>query len=369
MTLEAPAPSIPLVICGSCHLLSGVARLPDGTVGQVYRCDCGRVPKEIVTPPLPKVRPISTWEDIGKTIRRITICTCCGAAVLPAHHRFAPYHCTPCAVRVRSVNALAGQLVVPLGSHSLLNGIDPVEDPAAVPESVWSAVSVLLGDRIDEHGPPVFRHVARGREVQQAIRAHQARRTSDLVRRARDAGLIPGPSGGNVLPGQLTAAGRYLWTDYDAALIELVEAIARGGASDAASSAVPTLGRRSGGARWNDQHVAPGEAQTLAEIVLAGGCWRGNPRRDALPVVEASGDIAITTADGDRDWVWQLPVSDAKSRSRTADPGVRWTAYGDPLLLLASPDRPMVAIAGSERRTRPSRQRSTQSAPSTQTPT
>jgi hypothetical protein len=144
-----------LVICGSCAGLSGpivasVAfgdpigpaprfRSPDG---HYLECTCERA--------LPwafhHVRPITNpkinphWETGGfRTPRRFLCCTC-AAVLCEDRSRWSPLHCAPCRGAVAELNRSAGRLVIPVGKHSIVNGVfvraDDPDGPTRLSEAL-----------------------------------------------------------------------------------------------------------------------------------------------------------------------------------------------------------------------------------------
>jgi hypothetical protein len=59
----------------------------------------------------------------------VELCNCCGGVALSSGSRWSPLLCDRCFARVRALNELAGRCVVPIGRHSLMNGVSmPVRD-------------------------------------------------------------------------------------------------------------------------------------------------------------------------------------------------------------------------------------------------
>lgn len=58
--------------------------------------------------------------DINEVLR---ICMCCGADVVPSGSKWSPFFCRPCMHLAQDLNRRAGHLVIPIGRHSMMNGI------------------------------------------------------------------------------------------------------------------------------------------------------------------------------------------------------------------------------------------------------
>lgn len=120
-------------ICGRCHAVRGG---PIGTVDGVtvwQRCDCvpaGGLPVQ------PKVGDFNTGLDL---------CRACGLVALQSGSRWSVWFCGSCATKARSLNERVGRCVVPIGRHSLMNGITV---RSAAPENIASfagRLSTLFG--------------------------------------------------------------------------------------------------------------------------------------------------------------------------------------------------------------------------------
>lgn len=98
-------------ICGRCHAVRGG---PIGTVDGVtvwQRCDCvpaGGLPAQ------PKVGDFNT---------ALELCRACGLVLLQSGSRWSVWFCGPCATQANTLNERAGRCVVPIGRHSLMNGV------------------------------------------------------------------------------------------------------------------------------------------------------------------------------------------------------------------------------------------------------
>ena len=100
-----------LLVCGICGDIKGpVPELPDG-------CDqcCECVPLEDR-----RARPRWGRYDFNCAFE---LCRCCGLEALKSGSRWSVWFCHPCKERVRSLNQLTGRCVIPIGRHSLMNGV------------------------------------------------------------------------------------------------------------------------------------------------------------------------------------------------------------------------------------------------------
>jgi hypothetical protein len=98
-------------ICGRCHAVRGG---PIGTVDGVtvwQRCDC--VPAE----------GLPTQPRVGDFNTEIELCRACGLVPLRSGSRWSAWFCEPCLRLARTLNERVGRCVVPIGRHSLMNGV------------------------------------------------------------------------------------------------------------------------------------------------------------------------------------------------------------------------------------------------------
>ena len=119
-------------ICGRCHAVRGG---PIGTVGGVnvlQRCDC--VPAG-GHPAQPKVGDFNT---------ALELCRACGLVPLQSGSRWSVWFCGPCATQAKTLNERAGRCVVPIGRHSLMNGVTARSASSEDIESFAGRVSTLF---------------------------------------------------------------------------------------------------------------------------------------------------------------------------------------------------------------------------------
>lgn len=123
-------------ICGRCHAVRGG---PIGTVDGVtvwQRCDCvpaGGLPAQ------PRVGDFNT---------ALELCRACGLVALRSGSRWSVWFCGPCATQARRLNERVGRCVVPIGRHSLMNGISV---QSAEPEDI-EAFAGLMSNLFDATG-------------------------------------------------------------------------------------------------------------------------------------------------------------------------------------------------------------------------
>jgi hypothetical protein len=70
--------------------------------------------------PLPRAGDLSTNVDV---------CQSCITALTPGSSRWRLYHCRECMPAVAGLNRLAGRCVVPIGPHSIMNGVFAAASP------------------------------------------------------------------------------------------------------------------------------------------------------------------------------------------------------------------------------------------------
>lgn len=104
-------PVIGLRICGSCFGLYGEINL------RRQLCSCA-------TPEEHRANGEARYQSSGTYWTRLAeICRCCGATLVTADHKFSLWFCGKCLKRVREVNKACGSCVIPIGWHSIVNGV------------------------------------------------------------------------------------------------------------------------------------------------------------------------------------------------------------------------------------------------------
>lgn len=111
-----------MVVCGTCGELRGPWRSKGGRRGRfrTQGCACLRGDAE-------------PWPGFDyQTV--MELCHVCGAEALPSGSRWSLYHCAACKWRVIALNRQSGRCAIPIGRHSIMNGIflDRGRDAAAL---------------------------------------------------------------------------------------------------------------------------------------------------------------------------------------------------------------------------------------------
>ncbi len=120
-----------LRICGSCRMLKGP--VPDRVDGAGQRCECA---------PSENGRAEPLWGGDFNTYAEL--CRCCGLVLLCSGSRWCVWFCEPCKRSVVALNRAAGRCLIPIGRHSLMNGV------AARSEQLGTEVGVVaFADQLD----------------------------------------------------------------------------------------------------------------------------------------------------------------------------------------------------------------------------
>jgi hypothetical protein len=99
------------VVCGTCGRLRGPWGRYDGEVEFEQRCEC-RDDEE----------PVERWPGFDyNTVAEL--CRCCGLEAVKSGSKWSVWFCRECLDRVRELNSGAGRCVVPIGRHSIMNGV------------------------------------------------------------------------------------------------------------------------------------------------------------------------------------------------------------------------------------------------------
>ena len=99
-----------LLICHTCRLLKGP--VPGRSDGARQLCDCT---------PLEVRRAQPRWGGDHNTYAEL--CRCCGLVLLGSGSRWSVWFCASCKEAVVTLNRYAGRCVIPIGRHSLMNGV------------------------------------------------------------------------------------------------------------------------------------------------------------------------------------------------------------------------------------------------------
>lgn len=101
----------PFVLCGRCQLVRGG---PIGTVEAVtvwQLCACSSVEEHGAQP------------RVGDHNTAVELCRCCGLELLNSGSKWSVWFCGSCLERISKMNQDAGRCLVPIGRHSLMNGV------------------------------------------------------------------------------------------------------------------------------------------------------------------------------------------------------------------------------------------------------
>jgi hypothetical protein len=123
-------------LCRECLGLRGPCLDTFSHCERTQRCSCE--PKE----PLWKAYDYNT---------AIELCRCCGAATVRSGSRWSPFFCDACKERVLAYNRVAGSAVIPIGRHSIMNGISLSGEDAksVVAQAAFEAGMANLFARVD----------------------------------------------------------------------------------------------------------------------------------------------------------------------------------------------------------------------------
>lgn len=116
------------VICGHCHGLRG----PTGQ-GWTQLCACATKEERAANEP-------ATRRDLSTAV---VLCKCCGLRAVPTGSRWAHFVCEACKERIIALNRSAGRCVIPIGYHSIVNGVS-LNGAAASPEAATAFSDQLV---------------------------------------------------------------------------------------------------------------------------------------------------------------------------------------------------------------------------------
>jgi hypothetical protein len=100
-----------LTICGTCFVVYG------GTGVKRQLCECASEAEHQALSEASYERDGTHWHRVGE------VCRCCGAEVLDASIKYAKWFCPECFGRVDQVNRALGSCALPIGWHSIINGV------------------------------------------------------------------------------------------------------------------------------------------------------------------------------------------------------------------------------------------------------
>jgi hypothetical protein len=99
------------VVCGTCGRLRGPWGRYDGELEFEQRCNCGAAEE-----------PVERWPGFDyNTVAEL--CRCCGLEAVKSGSKWSVWFCRECLDRVTDLNTGAGRCVVPIGRHSVMNGV------------------------------------------------------------------------------------------------------------------------------------------------------------------------------------------------------------------------------------------------------
>lgn len=104
-------------VCRDCGELYGLLRPRGG--GRFYQQACGCEKERSAT---------QAYEDLKKDLnldfgQAVTLCSCCGQVLMKSGRKFSGFFCDSCRQMVMKFNAFYGFCLIPIGRHSLMNGI------------------------------------------------------------------------------------------------------------------------------------------------------------------------------------------------------------------------------------------------------
>jgi hypothetical protein len=86
--------------------------------GEIYGwhhlCDCESEAYRAAGRELPRCGDLSTTTEL---------CRCCALSLIPSRSRWSSFFCPECKERVFELNHRAGRCVIPVGRHTLMNGV------------------------------------------------------------------------------------------------------------------------------------------------------------------------------------------------------------------------------------------------------
>jgi hypothetical protein len=111
-----------LSVCRRCGVLRGDVVLSKG-IGVTQRCRCDGWRRD------------EPWErcDFNCVAE---LCWCCASAVIPSGSRWSSYFCDECRPRIVALNRGVGRCVIPIGRHSIMNGVALRANPPPTDEAL-----------------------------------------------------------------------------------------------------------------------------------------------------------------------------------------------------------------------------------------
>ena len=137
-----------LTLCPKCLQPHGKMRLLYGDWVE-QQCECEK-------------KDESKWGDGRDFNTGYETCYCCGLEVITSGSRWSSFYCQDCKKAIRKFNDSVGTCVIPLGRHSIMNGIGfkksaPLQEATSLFSNELKSMGELMG-RAHEHGALVLRH-------------------------------------------------------------------------------------------------------------------------------------------------------------------------------------------------------------------
>lgn len=109
-----------LRVCGGSAGLFGPIAYGDDAPSREQRCRWSECPYRDEPWHQPQT---SLPEPAGDFPTEVELCYCCVAELIPSGSRFSSFFCDDCRERVVALRDDAGRVIIPLGRHSMMNGI------------------------------------------------------------------------------------------------------------------------------------------------------------------------------------------------------------------------------------------------------
>ncbi|MBI3266938.1 MAG: hypothetical protein HYZ67_07810 [Chlamydiae bacterium] len=114
-------------ICSSCLDIYGFVYSKMGVFYQ--KCDSKCLNRDLKKGMLLSEKKQKRWDGFDFN-EFVTLCYCCGAELLKSGSRWSVWFCEACKKRVLEFNQEMGTSVIPIGRHSLMNGIGLKLEPS-----------------------------------------------------------------------------------------------------------------------------------------------------------------------------------------------------------------------------------------------
>jgi hypothetical protein len=122
------------VICATCYAVRGLMNYRPPGARQLCDCEIGELKA--------RGEEVPTYgDDLHGTAE---LCRCCGIVLVHCGSKWAKWFCRECLGRVKDLNESAGRCVVPIGPHSIMNGVFLRANRAHAPEAFDAFADQLL---------------------------------------------------------------------------------------------------------------------------------------------------------------------------------------------------------------------------------